>query len=119
MESSFLSYLLEDEIEKGVATEKASWEAKLAQATQEKAVLEKELIQEQQKLQQMLYRILTKRFPQAPVIVTADIQRITQTDLLQELIVELGATDDFASWEQLLKETVAKNLAPRHLAPNT
>ncbi len=126
MQSSIIASLVEEEVEKRVEIMKpgiiasVEEEAKRivamreAELEQERSALEKRLtesqgVQERHDLQKTLFNILAKRFPQAPVAVIANIYAIDQPSMLHRLIVELGTTDDFASWERLLNEVSNRN----------
>ena len=91
MGSDLLTYLMEEK----TAQLEAQFEAK-----------------SRQKLQQSLQAILAARFPQAPIALVQNIQRVNRTETLHELLVAAAQAATIEEFEPHLRQAVRESQQP-------
>jgi hypothetical protein len=105
MSSDLLSYLMQEK----TAELEAQFAAKLAAKDAEIAAKEEA---HKRELQQSLEAVLAARFPQAPIALTDDIQRVTSLDKLRDLLVYAAKAATIEEFEPLLKQAASESAQP-------
>jgi len=112
MASDLISYLMQEKVAEWEQKE-ADWEQKEADWEQEKAALQTQIQVAQQTMvqagQHAIAGILIARFPDAPLAVMNDIQRITRPERLQALIGSLSRAATLDDARRLLADAAAAN----------
>jgi hypothetical protein len=94
MSSDLLSYLMQEKT--------AEYEARLAAKDEE----------HRRELQQSLEAVLAARFPQAPIALTEDIQRVASPDKLRDLLVAAAKAATIEEFEPHLKQAASESAQP-------